>query len=260
MEILAFFLVHWYLSIFAQTFFLHRYAAHGMFKMSRGWEKFFFVFTFIAQGSSYLSPKVYGILHRLHHAYADTEDDPHSPSHSENLYDMMMQTSEMYGGIKRANVEVEERFLKNVPTWDSFDRFADNPLSRIAWGLLYIGFYVTFATSWWMYLLLPIHFLMGPVHGVIINWFAHTMGYRNFEVSDTSTNFLPFDFLTIGEAYHNNHHSYSARANFGGVRWHELDLCWMVILGLDKLGVIKLNSASKKTVSAIQESEKSKVA
>ncbi|MEL6842261.1 MAG: acyl-CoA desaturase, partial [Bacteroidota bacterium] len=32
MAILIFFLVHWYLSIFMQTFYLHRYAAHGMFR------------------------------------------------------------------------------------------------------------------------------------------------------------------------------------------------------------------------------------
>ena len=73
MAILIFFLAHWYLSLFSQTFFLHRYAAHQMFTMSKGWEKCFYVFTYITQGSSFLSPKAYGIMHRLHHAYADTE-------------------------------------------------------------------------------------------------------------------------------------------------------------------------------------------
>ncbi|HET6267738.1 MAG TPA: acyl-CoA desaturase, partial [Acidobacteriota bacterium] len=32
--ILAFFIGHWFLSLFCQTFFLHRYAAHRMFTMS----------------------------------------------------------------------------------------------------------------------------------------------------------------------------------------------------------------------------------
>jgi stearoyl-CoA desaturase (Delta-9 desaturase) len=49
MYILIFFLAHWYLSLFSQTFFLHRYAAHQMFTMSKSWEKFvynsgFFIF------------------------------------------------------------------------------------------------------------------------------------------------------------------------------------------------------------------------
>ena len=42
MAILIFFLAHWYLSLFAQTFFLHRYAAHQMFTMSKFWEKVFY--------------------------------------------------------------------------------------------------------------------------------------------------------------------------------------------------------------------------
>ena len=72
MAILLFFLAHWYLSLFAQTFFLHRYAAHQMFTMNKFWERFFYVLTWLFQGSSFLSPKAYGIMHRLHHAYTDT--------------------------------------------------------------------------------------------------------------------------------------------------------------------------------------------
>ncbi|MEL6588590.1 MAG: acyl-CoA desaturase [Bacteroidota bacterium] len=245
MAILIFFLAHWYLSIFMQTFYLHRYAAHGMFRMSPFWERFFWVLTYISQGSSYLSPRVYGILHRMHHAYADTEMDPHSPKYSDNMFSMMFDTSHVYGDIKRNRTEIDPRFTKNVPTWTAMDKIADNPISRFVWMGLYVWFYVAFAEYWWMYALLPIHFMMGPVHGVIINWFAHKYGYRNFEVEDTSTNFLPFDFLTMGEAYHNNHHTHSGRANFGGFRWHELDLSWLIIQGLDKIGVLKLKRKAK---------------
>ena len=41
-EIIIFFVSHWYLSLFVQTMFLHRYASHQMFTMSKGWEKIFF--------------------------------------------------------------------------------------------------------------------------------------------------------------------------------------------------------------------------
>ena len=64
MAILLFFVLHWYLSLFVQTFFLHRYAAHRMFTMSPFWERAFHVFTWLAQGSSYLNPAVYGMMHR----------------------------------------------------------------------------------------------------------------------------------------------------------------------------------------------------
>jgi stearoyl-CoA desaturase (delta-9 desaturase) len=100
--------------------------------------------------------------------------------------------------------------------------------------------YVQFATTWWLWLLLPIHFLMSPIHGAIINWFAHKYGYRNFPVGDTSRNFLPVDFLMMGESYHNNHHKNGSRANFGGIRWHEIDPTYIVIKLLDKVGAIRI--------------------
>ncbi|HCK22036.1 MAG TPA: acyl-CoA desaturase, partial [Bacteroidetes bacterium] len=89
MVIFIFLVLHWYLSLFSQTFFLHRYAAHSMFSMSKTWERVFYIFTWITQGSSYLSPYAYGILHRLHHAHTDTAEDPHSPSYEKGLFALM---------------------------------------------------------------------------------------------------------------------------------------------------------------------------
>lgn len=239
MAILVFFLAHWYLSLFSQTFFLHRYAAHKMFTMSKIWEKFFYVVTYITQGSSFLSPKAYGIMHRLHHAYADTEKDPHSPSYSDNLFDMMWKTKNNYNDLLNDRANIEEKFKKNVPNWMFIEKLGDLWVSRIAWGVLYTLFYIYFATSPWQYLLLPIHYLMGPVHGVIINWFAHKYGYVNFKVNDTARNLLPFDFLMMGESYHNNHHKLGGRANFG-IKWHEFDPTYPIILLLNSLKIIKL--------------------
>ena len=41
--ILLIFAAHWYLSLFFQTFFLHRYASHRAFTMNKTTEKVFFV-------------------------------------------------------------------------------------------------------------------------------------------------------------------------------------------------------------------------
>ncbi len=79
MIILVFFVLHWQISVFFQTFFLHRYGAHRQFTMSKGWERTFHFLTWLTQGPSYLTPRAYAILHRMHHAYSDTEKDPHSP-------------------------------------------------------------------------------------------------------------------------------------------------------------------------------------
>jgi stearoyl-CoA desaturase (Delta-9 desaturase) len=239
-EILIFFVAHWYLSLFFQTFFLHRYAAHKAFTMNKFTEKVVYVLTWIFQGSNYLSPYGYGVMHRMHHAYADTENDPHSPTYDETIWNMMWKTKTIYSDIANKRIEVENRFTEGVPNWIAFDKFARSWPSRLFWGILYVSFYVYFAPYWWLYLLLPVHFLMSPVHGAIINWFAHKYGYINFPVGDTSKNFLPVDFLMMGESYHNNHHKYGSRANFGGIRWHEIDPTYQVMRLLDTVGIIKL--------------------
>jgi stearoyl-CoA desaturase (delta-9 desaturase) len=177
----------------------------------------------------------------MHHAFADTEDDPHSPKYDDTIWKMMWKTKTIYSDIANGIFIAEKRFTEGVPKWEAFDRIARSWPSRLMWGSFYVLFYVQFATTWWLWLLLPLHFLMSPIHGAIINWFAHKYGYRNFEVGDTSRNFLPLDFLMMGESYHNNHHKNGSRPNFGGIRWHEIDPTFQVIRLLAALKVIKLS-------------------
>lgn len=243
MAIVIFIIVLWYSGLFFQTFFLHRYAAHQTFTMSKFGERLCFVLTWIFQGSNYLSAYAYGIMHRLHHAYADTENDPHSPKYDPNLFAMMWRTANIYSDILRHKVSVDAKFTKNVPRWDAFDRFAGAWYSRLGWGALYTLFFVFFATAWWQWLLLPVAYFMAPIHGAIINWFAHKYGYVNFKVRDTSKNLLPVDFLMMGEAYHNNHHCHGGRANFG-IRWHEIDPTYLIMVGLHKMGMIALKKSA----------------
>lgn len=239
MVILIFFLLHWYLSLFSQTFYLHRYSAHKMFLMNPFWEKFFYIFLWVTQGSSYLNPRAYAILHRMHHAYSDTERDPHSPHFFKEVFSMMKQTRDVYYGLLNHTLVVEEKFEKNIPSHPTLDKWADSWVSRIGFGTLYVLFYMAFATHWWMYLLLPVHFLMGPVHGAIVNWAGHKYGYRNFNEGDHSKNTLIIDFLMLGELFQNNHHHASARSNFAA-KWYELDPVYPVMKLLDKLRIIKL--------------------
>jgi stearoyl-CoA desaturase (Delta-9 desaturase) len=238
-SILFFLAGHWLLSIFFQTFFLHRYGAHKMFTLSPGWERFFHLCTFVTQGSSYLNPRAYAILHRMHHAYADTELDPHSPAHTKNPMQMMNRTRDIYRGIMRGTFDVEPRFLGGYPEWPLLDRIGNRWPTSIAFGTLYTAFYLQFATAWWQFLLLPVHFMMGPIHGSIVNWFGHWAGYRNFATKDVSRNTLPFDFVTMGELFQNNHHAHGSCPNFASRRF-ELDPTWPVIWLLDKLGVLEL--------------------
>jgi len=239
MTILIFFIALWYTSLFCQTFFQHRYAAHGAFNMSKRWEKVFFIFTNIAQGSSYMSPRAYAIMHRMHHAYTDTDKDPHSPSFSKNVFAMMWRTRKIYKDVYKGSIKIEPRFLKNLPEWPAFDRWANSTVSRLLWVFIYVAFFVTFAHSPWVYLLLPVVLGMGAFHGAIINWFAHKYGYTNFKLKNTSENLFSVDFLMLGESYHNNHHKHPSSINFG-IRWHEFDPIYPVIRFLSWLRIIKI--------------------
>ena len=242
--ILIFFFTHWYLSLFSQTFFQHRYAAHRAFTMNKFWERIFFVFAYITQGSSYMSPRVYGILHRIHHAYTDTEDDPHSPTYDKNLFHMMWRTSMTYVGIMYGRIQVEDRFTKNVPDWRWFDRWGNTWWSRTMWIAFYVWFYIMFAPSAWWFLLIPLHAAMGPIHGMIINWFAHKYGEVNFETDNTSKNLFKVDLLMMGEGYHNNHHKFPSRPNFAAKKG-EFDPCYPIIALLKKCRIIKMAASEK---------------
>lgn len=239
MVILIFFLLHWFGSLFFQTFFHHRYASHKMFTMNKFWERFFYFFTWMSQGSSYLVPRAYAVMHRMHHTYSDTEQDPHSPNFFKDVFSMMLHTKEIYMGLVNKTLQVSEKFLGNFPVWEKMDKFGDMWVTRIGWGAFYVLFYAYFATSWWMFLLLPIHFMMGPVHGAIVNWCGHKYGYQNFDNEDKSKNTLVFDFLMLGELFQNNHHKHPNSPNFAK-KWWEIDPTYPVLRILHALGIIQL--------------------
>jgi len=239
--LLVFFAAHWSLSIFCQTFFLHRYGAHRMFTMSKPVERFFHLLTAVSQGSSFLMPGGYAILHREHHAYSDTEKDPHSPHVYKTFAKMMWQTKIRYMGLANGSIQPEARFDGGYPTWPAVDNFFNSWPARIAFGTAYTLPYLFLAPHWAFYLLLPVHYIMGPIHGAIVNYCGHKFGYRNFETphGDKSRNTLVFDFVTWGELFQNNHHARAMSPNFAA-RWFEIDPTWILMQPLIWFKVIRL--------------------
>ena len=244
MIILTLLITHWYLSLFFQTFFLHRYASHNLYTMSTRSEKIFYFLTFITQGSSFLHPGAYAVMHRRHHTYADTRKDPHSPKFIKNIIKFNKHTYFEYKNLVKQFISNEIK-ISNVPRWPILERYAESYAVRLFFVLFYIAIYIWFSPSLWYFILIPVHIFLGPIHGFIVNWFGHLIGYRNFqELNDNSKNTLPIDFLMMGELYQNNHHKKPNKTNFG-YRWFEIDLGHIFASLLEKLNIIKINKSLK---------------
>lgn len=226
---IIFFLGHWFLSLFCQSFYLHRFCSHQMFNMNPFWQRFFHGLTFIAQGSSYLDPNAYAQLHRQHHQYSDTKKDPHSPRYFSSPYQLMKQTYWQYQAQTR-----ESRHQ-----WGAFDRLANSAISRIIWVLIYISIYLYYQQYLLLVLLVPIHILMGPIHGALVNWCGHKYGYRNYHLSDQSYNTFFWDIFLMGEWFQNNHHQSPHRLNFAH-KWFEIDPTFLLTKVMSFFHIIKI--------------------
>ena len=237
----AFFISHWLLSVLFQSLFQHRYAAHKMYTMGPRTERVLHFLTWLVQGSSYLSPRGYAILHREHHAFSDTERDPHAPGFHGNALVMMWRTKKRYDDYAHYRREPEARFLGDYPEWKLIDQtLGQSWAMRVLWAVLYSSFYFVFATHWWQIaFMLPFHFVLGPVHGAIVNWAGHKYGYQSFDNGDRSRNTLPFDVLTMGELFQNNHHKFGMSPDFAA-RWFEIDPTWQVMRVLAWAKVISI--------------------
>lgn len=196
--------------------------------------------TFFAQGTSYLVPGAYAVLHRMHHTYSDTEKDPHSPHFLKDIWRMMIHTAKVFNDFHSGRKLPDPQFTKEyIPRWNSLDRIGNHIVTRSLFALVYILFYVIFAPNLWWFLLLPIHFFMGPIQGAIVNWFGHKLGYANYNNGDHSRNTTPWGFILMGELFQNNHHHKKYDPNFAR-KWYEFDGTYIIMTGFQRIGIIKL--------------------
>ncbi len=72
-----------------------------------------------------------------------------------------------------------------------------------------------------------------------INSICHFFGRKRFDIEDESRNVFWLAPLSMGEAWHHNHHAFPTSA-FHGLRWWErlADPTGLVIVLLEKLGLV----------------------
>jgi stearoyl-CoA desaturase (delta-9 desaturase) len=182
--------------------------------------EFLLSFFAVANGSGH--PRSWVAYHRQHHARPDRDGDPHS---------------RLRGGFWWAHL----RWLWQTPTPDfaQWCRDIDGP-QHLFWqraqvfvlAFSFLGGLAVGPVAWlWLG---PLRLTWALHAQASINSICHgpTMGQR-----DTSRNiwWLAFPILGIGENWHFNHHSRPAEARLGHGR--QLDLGWLFVCALEKLGL-----------------------
>jgi len=207
----------------------HRLLTHRGFKAPRWLERTLVVFGTLAMQSG---PLKWVTTHRIHHAFTDTDRDPHSPRHGTYWSHMGW----IFRGTAQNNSpEVTNRYspdLMRDPFLVILDKYDWAPTAVVGLGLLAFGG--------------PSVLLWGIFFRVVIGWHAtwmvnsatHLWGSRRFETRDDSRNNPLVAAVTFGEGWHNNHHAYPRSAKHG-LRWFEFDINWMQIWLLEKIGLIK---------------------
>lgn len=152
---------------------------------------------------------------------------------------MMWHTRTIYNEFVTGKKMPDPQFTKEyLPTWTWLDKLGDKMAVRIGFAIGYSLIYIFFAPAIWYFLLLPIHFFMGPLQGAIVNWCGHKYGYSNYVNGDHSKNTEPLGIFLLGELFQNNHHQYPTSVNFAK-KWFELDPTYQIMRFMNALGIIR---------------------
>lgn len=222
-------LLWWLTGAFGIALCFHRTLTHRSLVMAKPFEYFSALCgTLALQGD----PIEWVSTHRLHHARADHEGDPHDAhrglwwTHVDWLY------------MKNEARPSNEEQLRNAP-----DLYAQ-PFYRMLYHrglllqiLLGLALFAVGGMSWVVWgifvrLVLVYH----------VTWFvnsaAHRFGYRSYKTNDLSTNCWWVALLSWGEGWHNNHHAFPFSARHG-LRWFEFDPTWLQIKLLSALRLVR---------------------
>jgi stearoyl-CoA desaturase (delta-9 desaturase) len=185
--------------------------------------------------------------HRKHHRFSDRAGDPHSPH---------VDHGHGWGGAVRGLLHAHVGWLflhtdRGKRTRYAPDLLADPVVSWVdrtflVWALA--GLAAAFGLGWLFGgslrdgvtgLLWGGAVRMLVLHHVTysINSLCHFFGRRRFDTGDESRNLAWLAPLSLGEAWHNNHHAFPTSAEHGLHRW-ELDPSALVIRGLERVGLV----------------------
>ena len=224
------------ITMMAVTLYLHRDQAHRSLDLHPLLRHFFRFWIWCTSG---MLTREWVAIHRKHHAYCETEDDPHSPQVF-GLKKVLLEGAELYKTEKK-NSETLEKFGRGTP---------DDWLERnIYLRFPHAGIVITVLADLLLFgvpgiIIIAVQMAAMPVFAAgVINGLGHYTGYRNFECDDAARNLVPWAFLIGGEELHNNHHAFPTSAKFSVRRW-EFDIGWLYINIFRVFGLAKVRKVA----------------
>ncbi|NDP40637.1 MAG: acyl-CoA desaturase [Rhodoferax sp.] len=237
-QMVLFTLAMTHVTMISVTVFLHRHQAHRALDLHPVASHFFRFWLWLTTGQV---TKEWTSIHRKHHAKCEQPEDPHSP-HVYGIKTVLLQGYELYRK-EAANAETMTRYGHGTPK-DWLERHVYSRFSSAGVGLMLVIDLALFGAAglavW------AVQMAWTPVMAAgIVNGAAHYWGYRNFEVSDASTNISPWGILIAGEELHNNHHTYPTSAKLS-VKPYEFDIGWMYISLMQRVGLATVKKTPPK--------------
>lgn len=232
MNILIYTLVVTHITIACVTLYLHRGQAHRAVTFHPVITHFMRFWLWITTS---MNTKQWVAIHRKHHRFTEQEGDPHSP-HVFGIRTVFFKGAGLYHSASKDSAVVAQYGVGTPADWVEENIYTKyNKLGILfmliinlclfgAWGLLVWGIQMIWIPLW---------------AAGVINGLSHWWGYRNTDTKDTSRNLWPWAVWIGGEELHNNHHADGANARFSQ-KWWELDIGWMYITILKKLGLAQV--------------------
>jgi stearoyl-CoA desaturase (Delta-9 desaturase) len=191
----------------------HRYFSHRSFKTSYWKSRILLILGSLVMVGSSLS---WAGTHRIHHAKADTNDDPHSPYYQNWLKIWAIEWKPFV--IKQSQIYdlLKDKWQIFLHKW----YFEFCLITLIVIGLIDIKLLI-FTIS----LTSVIQFHTGSL---LVDIICHKWGYRNFNTNDQSRNNFWANLIALGQGLHNNHHANPSNYNMS-TKWSEIDISAPII-------------------------------
>jgi stearoyl-CoA desaturase (delta-9 desaturase) len=184
--------------------------------------------------------------HRKHHAFSDEEGDPHSPhvGHGGGLRGALRGLAHAHMGWLFLHTQrgKKTRYAPDLIA-DPVIRWIDRKFLYWAIGGLVLPFFLGLAIGGSVHAGLTGMLWGGAVRVLLlhhvtysINSLCHFFGRRSFDTDDESRNLAWLAPLSMGEAWHNNHHAFPTSASHGLRPW-QLDISALVIRALERTGL-----------------------